>query len=179
MAKSLQEQLLGTGLVDKKRAQKIKTEKRKKAKQQPKGHKQEDEAKVLARKEAEAKAERDRELNLKRKAEQEQKEIIAQIKQLIESNSIDRSAAEDNYQFNYNGKVKQLKVTPLLRTQLAVGLIAIVQFDDIYHLVPKAVAEKIEQRDSKYIVLINEKDTSVPDEDDPYAEYQIPDDLMW
>ena len=42
---------------------------------------------------------------------------------------------------------------------------------------PTTVAEKIRQRDEAAVVLLN--DRNVQDEDDPYADYPIPDDLMW
>lgn len=179
MAKSLQEQLLGAGLVDKKRAQKIKTEKRKKAKQQPKGHKQEDEAKVLAKKALEEKAARDRALNQQQKQQAEQKAIVAQIKQLIEVNKLDRSNGELAYQFTEGSKVKQLMVTKEQKEQIAKGQIAITKFSDSYELVPSKVAEKIAERNEDYVVVKFDKSKTEIDEDDPYAEYQIPDDLMW
>ncbi len=179
MAKSLQEQLLGAGLVDKKRAQKIKTEKRKKAKQQPKGHKQEDEAKVLARKALEEKAARDRELNRQHKMVADQKAIIAQIKQLIELNKIDRSKGDIAYNFTDQNKVKQIMVTELLQNQTAKGQLAIVKLNDKYELVPTKIAEKIAERDHSFVVLVNDNLQPEIDEDDPYADYKIPDDLMW
>jgi uncharacterized protein YaiL (DUF2058 family) len=49
-----------------------------------------------------------------------------------------------------------------------------------YELVPAIVAEKIKQRDDSYVLVMNDKiqeETST--NDDPYADFQIPDDLMW
>jgi uncharacterized protein YaiL (DUF2058 family) len=48
-----------------------------------------------------------------------------------------------------------------------------------YELLPAAAAEKIMQRDASVIVLLNRDERATVDEDDPYADYQIPDDLMW
>jgi uncharacterized protein len=48
-----------------------------------------------------------------------------------------------------------------------------------YELLPAAAAEKIMQRDALVIVLLNRNEQAAVDEDDPYASYQIPDDLMW
>ena len=50
---------------------------------------------------------------------------------------------------------------------------------DGYELLPAVAAEKIMQRDDAVIVLLNSNDKPEVDEDDPYADYQIPDDLMW
>ena len=180
MAKSLQEQLLQAGLIDKKKAQSIKTEKRKKARQQPKGHKTEEESKRIAREAAMLKAEKDKELNRQRQLEVEKKAITAQIKQLIETNAIDRSAGSVNYQFSDNKKIKSLKVTAQQQNRIANGQLTIVKLDNHYELVANAVADKISQRDASFVILQNIK-TSTPeeDEDDPYADYKIPDDLMW
>jgi uncharacterized protein YaiL (DUF2058 family) len=42
------------------------------------------------------------------------------------------------------------------------------------------VAEKIRQRDVAAVVLLNTRAAeAAADPDDPYAAYQIPDDLMW
>ena len=79
---------------------------------------------------------------------------------------------------NADKKIKKLNVTARQQDQLARGLIAIVALGDRHELVPAPIAEKIRQRDEAVVVLLNEKGTGV-DEDDPYADYPIPDDLMW
>jgi len=58
-------------------------------------------------------------------------------------------------------------------------LIAIIKLGDQYELVPSPVAEKIAQRDESRIILQNQASKDSGDEDDSYADYQIPDDLMW
>ena len=90
MAKSLQEQLMGSGLVDKSKAKKIQKEKRKKRKQTPKNEllKEEQQKIELAEKQKQEKAEKDRELNRIKKAEQDKKAVKAQIIQLIQTNKI-------------------------------------------------------------------------------------------
>ena len=47
-----------------------------------------------------------------------------------------------------------------------------------YEIIPREAAEKIEQRDPRRILLLNTATNEV-EADDPYADYQIPDDLMW
>ncbi|MYM63020.1 DUF2058 domain-containing protein [Pseudomaricurvus sp. HS19] len=176
---SLQDQLLKAGLVDQKKAKALGKEKRKQAKQQPKGHTQEDEAKLAARKALEEKSARDRELNQQRQAEADRKAIQAQIQQLISINRIDRQQGEVAYQFADGKTIKKLYVTDKLQQQLGAGQIAIVRFGGDYQLIPAAVADKIRQRDESAIVLHNQRSSAVAEEDDPYADYQIPDDLMW
>ena len=176
---SLQDQLLKAGVVDKKKAKEIKKEQRKQAKQQPKGHAQVDEAKEQAKLALEKKSEHDRQMNKELQAQAEKKAIQAQIIQLINVNKINRSGGEIAYQFTDQKKIKKLYVTGDLQQQLIKGQIAIVLLGESYELVPAPVAEKIQQRNEAAIVLLNQKDSQEIDEDDPYADYQIPDDLMW
>ena len=173
---SLKAQLLKSGLADAKRAKKVHQQ------QLEAGKHAKDETKEAVQKAMAEKAERDRLLNLQRKEEQEKKAIVAQIKQLIETNKIDRKGAEVAYQFTDDKKIKKLYVSELLVNQLAKGQIAVVRFADAYELVPARVAEKIAMRDAALVVVLNQAPVSNNEqtpEEDPYADYQIPDDLMW
>jgi uncharacterized protein YaiL (DUF2058 family) len=87
-----------------------------------------------------------------------------------------------HYQFTDQGKIKKIYVTDVLLNQLVKGQSAIVRFSDAYELVPTVVAEKIALRDADSIVVLNTRmatTTQEVAEEDPYANYQIPDDLMW
>jgi uncharacterized protein YaiL (DUF2058 family) len=176
---SLQEQLLQAGIVDKKKAQKIKQEQRKEAKGRQKGQVQVDENKEQAKRVLAEKAERDRELNRQQQAEVEKKAIQAQIIQLIKMNRVGRQNGEVAYQFTDGTKIKKLYVTTQLQTDLSKGRLAIVKLGESYELLPAPAAQKIMQRDAQAVVLLNTNDNNDVDEDDPYADYQIPDDLMW
>ena len=105
---SLQDQLLKAGLADQKKAKAIRNEKHKQRKQQPKGAVQVNETEIRARQAREEKAERDRQLNLKRQHESENKAIQAQIRQLVDTNKLDRSRGETSYQFVHDKKIKKL-----------------------------------------------------------------------
>ena len=52
--------------------------------------------------------------------------------------------------------------------------------EDVTYIVTRETAEKLAELDKDVILVQNDKavDEQV-DEDDPYADYQIPDDLMW
>ena len=54
----------------------------------------------------------------------------------------------------------------------------IVVLNGVVELVPRVIADKIAERDPSLVVRVN-KPTAQVDEDDPYAAFQIPDDLMW
>ena len=64
------------------------------------------------------------------------------------------------------------------RTQLINGRLAILRLDGNYEIVPRPVADKIAERDESVLVLLN---TQSEDDaaDDEYADYKIPDDLIW
>lgn len=179
MVNSLQDQLLKAGLVDSKKVVAVNKDKRKQDKQQRK-HKIEtvDESKENVQKALLEKAERDRALNFQRDEEIRHKAIIAQIKQLIETSQLPRDRAELTYNFTDGTKIKKILVNEDMLNKLSNGRLAIVKFDEKYFVVPKAVAEKIKQRDDAYVVVSNVMQAS-DDADDPYAEYKIPDDLMW
>ena len=118
-------------------------------------------------------------MNKELQAQAEKKAIQAQVIQLIKMNKINRGSGELAYQFTDEKKIKKLYVTGELQQQLIKGQIAITRLGESYELVPAPVAEKIQQRNAVAIVLLNQKDSQEIDADDPYADYQIPDDLMW
>ena len=179
MAISLKDQLLKAGLVDARKISTAVKEKHKQEKQQRK-HKIEtiDETKANAQKAREEKAERDRQLNFERDEQLRHKAIIAQIKQLIEVSRLSRDGAEIAYNFTDGTKIKKILVTDEMLNQLSNGRLAIVKFDEQYSVVPKSVAEKIKLRDASYVIVSNVLQQT-DDAGDPYAEYKIPDDLMW
>jgi uncharacterized protein YaiL (DUF2058 family) len=176
---SLQDQLLKAGIVDQKQAKKIKQEQRKEARSRPKGQQQIDENKEQARRALAEKVERDRELNREQQAEAEKKAVRAQIIQLIRMNRLDQRQGDVAYQFTDGTKIKKIYITSPLQDDLIKGRLAIARLDEHYELLPAAAAEKIMQRDQDTIVLLNTKSQAEVDADDPYADYQIPDDLMW
>ena len=175
---SLQDQLLKAGIVNEKKAKQAKKEKRKQEKQSKKGQSFVNESREQAQKTQVERFERDREINRQRELVATQKAIAAQIKQLIDVNRIDRSKGDISYQFNDGGKIKKIYVTTLLHTQLSKGLIAVVALSGKYELVPAVVADKIKQRDET-IILVQNKPSEAEAEDDYYADFKIPDDLMW
>jgi len=176
---SLQDQLLKSGLVDSKQANKIKKSKLKQTKQKQKNKiETTDEAKLAAQRAQAEKVERDRQLNQQRKAEAERKAIAAQVRQLVEMNRQSRDGGDIDYSFTDGTLIKRIAVTGTQLKQLGNGSLCIVKLDEQYELIPTLVAEKIQQRDEHTQILSNPA-TETPDEDDPYADFQVPDDLMW
>ncbi|MFK8066930.1 MAG: DUF2058 domain-containing protein [Gammaproteobacteria bacterium] len=180
MAKSLQEQMLKMGLVDKQRAQKLKKEKSKKGKQQ-RNTKQpvQDQNKKQAQQALLQKKEKDRELNLQQKEQADQKAINAQIQQLIKTNRLPDEKEGEPFNFTEQKKIKTIYITAQARDKISTGRLAIVKFKNQYSVVPSEVAEKLAQKDRNIIILLNDKKDDGGDKNDPYADFQIPDDLQW
>ncbi len=180
MAGSLQDQLLKSGVASKTQAKKATIEKRKKKKQgadQLAAEKAARQAELeKARQEKQAK---DKALNDALKAEQNEKAIDAQVKQLIEHHQIKPSdKAETRYQFADGKMIKTLWVDESMLAPLSRAQLRVARLGEGYALVPAVVAERIEQRRADILIPLS-SDQQVSDEDDPYADYAIPDDLMW
>ena len=182
---SLKDQLLKAGLVDAKKAKQVDKDKRKEAKVARRSNEEQvDEIKQSAEQARQAKAERDRELNRQRDMELQQKAIAAQIKQLIENHRQAKGVKPGDdkavdYNFSHGKHIKKIRVSPLVQEQIVRGVLVVVALGDGYELVPRIVADKIAQRDPAAIVVANTKPSQQQDEDDPYKDYVIPDDLMW
>lgn len=179
MALSLRDQMLKAGLVNEKQAKQAVKQKQKQQRLEHKGQVEKDDSQKLAAQQAMAeKAARDQELNRQQKEKAEQKAKVAQVKQLIEASRLPKLTTEDYYNFVDDKKVKRLSVNDLMRNKLSSGSLAIVRHGGGYEVIPREAALKIQERDARRVVLLNTP-TEAPDADDPYAAYQVPDDLMW
>ncbi len=179
MSLSLRDQLLKAGLVNEKQAKQAERQKKKEKRLVHKGQAEVDTSSQEAAAKAIAeKAKRDQELNQQQQEKAEKKARAAQIKQLIESSRLPKLDTDDYYNFVDQKKVKRIAVNELVRNKLSSGSLAIVTHGGGYEIIPRDAAVKIEERDPRRIVLLNVA-TETPDEDDPYAAYQVPDDLMW
>jgi uncharacterized protein YaiL (DUF2058 family) len=70
-----------------------------------------------------------------------------------------------------------------MKQQIVKGSLGIARIEGRYELVPRSIAEKIQQRNAKRIVIFDDekiKETQKETrENDPYSGYEIPDDLIW
>lgn len=196
MSGSLQDQLLGTGLIQKQKAKNIQTAKKKAVKKSRANNTVlVDEAAELAKKAEQEQRRKSQLLNEQQKIEAQQKAIQAQIRQIIQINSISKASSKDDkgkdaentlpYNFTDENIIKTLHVSSQNHDLISRGRLAIAKLIEgssvIYHLIPVEAANKINERDSASIVLLNDalKSEDHNIEDDPYADFQIPDDLMW
>lgn len=176
----LQAQLLKSGLASEAKAREAKSEKRKQDKlKRNNGVEIVDDIKLSAEQQRQQQAERDRELNRQRKQTVDEKALLAQIKQIAELNRIALDSNGVAYQFNDDGKVKSIYVADKVRQALIDGRAGIVKLDLHYEVVPAEVARKIQDRHQASVLVLNAVSHQIAAEDDPYAAFQIPDDLMW
>jgi hypothetical protein len=66
-----------------------------------------------------------------------------------------------------------------MQQQLIRGQLTIVKSAGEYELVPRIIADKIALRDPGCVLVANAIAATDTKDDDPYADYVIPDDLMW
>ena len=173
MAKlTLQEQMLKAGLVNEKKLKKAK-------KGSKKSRMQAREVKEAVEENKRAQQEKDQVLSTEQKEKRLNKEIQAQVKQLIDMNRIAQNDGDIKYNFTDGTMVKSIYVEPLIQSQLAKGILSIARYEETYVIIPTSVAKKIMLRDNDTIIEQNSKVENQAEEDDPYADFVVPDDLMW
>jgi len=180
MGNAFQDQLLKAGVVTKQQVKKAQSASNKKKKEQrSKKNTAVDENKLKVQQAAKEKAERDKALNQRKEEQAKQKAISAEIDQLITTNLIKRNEeCEIVYNFEHRKKVNRIYVSADMKQQVIDGKLGIARIEGRYELVPKVIAEKIQQRNEKRVILFENTEQET-DENDPYAEFQVPDDLMW
>ena len=176
---SLQEQILKAGLVDKNKVKVANQDKNKQKKVERRtGTVSVDEARLAAQETQRKNAERARELNIQRDAAATQKAIMAQIAQMVQQNRQSLGKGDIAYNFTHDKKIERLYVSAEVQGHLVAGRLVIICQDGATNLVPRIIADKIAERDASLVVRVNKVSTEI-DAEDPYAAYQIPDDLMW
>ena len=175
---TLQEQLLKAGLVTSKKMAKVQ-------KTAKKSRVQAREARAAVEENRKAQLERDKQLSEQQKQAVLAKEYKAQVHQLIEMNRIVIAKGNIDFNFTDNNLIKKVVVDKATQAQLFSGRLAIARLmidngnESEYAIIPASVADKIAQRDADSIVLNNALSQEEQDEDDPYADFKVPDDLMW
>lgn len=175
---SLQEQLLKAGLVTSKKMDKVQRTAKK-------SRVQAREARAAVEDNKKAQAERDKQLSEQQKQAALSKEHKAQVKQLIEMNKIEIAKGNIDFNFTDNNIIKKIAVDKPTQAQLISGRLAIARLvvdnngESKYVIIPAVVADKIAQRDANSIVLNSALSQEEQDEEDPYADFKVPDDLMW
>jgi uncharacterized protein YaiL (DUF2058 family) len=182
MGNSLQDELLKAGLIDQKKIDQTRKAKKAQQRRKPTAKKPQ---RVKPRvdpeiqRQREEKALRDRELNAQREEVRRQREVNAQVRQLVSRNRYPRVEREDDVPFHFDnkGKIKRLFVSSEVHKMITDGELVIVNDNGQFELVPPAIAEKIRERNPSLVIDLPEE--GAPTDDDPYAAYRVPDDLIW
>jgi uncharacterized protein YaiL (DUF2058 family) len=185
MSLSLREQLLKAGLVTEKQAKQAERATSGQQHRQAKGGKRTPapppEPTKAAQQAQAAKLLRDQELNRKQQEKAERRARAAELRQLVEQLRVPRPESDDYYNFVDDGRIRRLPVTPDLRARIVAGTLCIVRSEGHYDLVPADAIERIRERDPGAVVASPAAGdaAAAPDEDDPYKDFVVPDDLSW
>ena len=188
-ANALQAQLLKAGLVKKSQVSQVANQQAtaRVDKHDPKAAAIAAEAE-LARIEAEKarleKVERDRQIAAERNAERRANELRAQARQIIADKKV-LAKGEAEYRFNDGEVIRTLLMTEAVRKQVIDAALVIVRDGEGYCLLPRVAAVQVRERAPELIVLDNagrdyvEPSTGNAEDDAYYAQFQVPDDLVW
>jgi len=181
---SLQDQLLKAGLTTKQKTRQANVDKRKKNKQKRSGVQhgaslQEQVQQDLAKSKTD-KQTKDNALNELKQLQLADKEQLLRIKQILTHHQIKNVSGDNNYNYTFNTTIKKLPLDAVTHKALVNGRLALCGLDNVTYLVTRETADKLSELDKNVVLVQNDKalDEQV-DEDDPYADYQIPDDMMW
>lgn len=181
---SLQDQLLKAGLTTKQKARQANSDKRKKSKQKRSGVKVEaslqEQVKSDLAKTQQEKLARDTALNNEKQQALASKEQHLRILQILQHHQITNVKGDTEYNYTFESKIKKLFLDTTSHKALVNGRLALCGLDDKTYLVTAETAEKVATLNNTVILVQNTKvEEEITAEDDPYADFQIPDDLMW
>lgn len=178
MRNPLQEQLLKAGLVKKGKLAEVAREqtRARHGKQPAKPTESQREAERVRQE----KAERDRELAQSRNVEARQRELRAQARQLIKDGHV-AARGERAYRFEADGAIRNLLVDDSQARELGSGALVIARLDPTYVLLPRAVAQRVRERDAASIVVDHGQAPATGADAEGYEDpkYAVPDDLVW
>lgn len=188
MSNSLRDALLNAGVITKEKADRSAGNQRKQAHQ---AHKQSKKAKAAStldpnsvkakavRAQAE-KAARDKELNRKRDEAKARSELGQRLADLIKTKACNDADAQIPHNFVEGRHVRRLYVTADQHKALLAGTMAIAPVGKRHYLIDAETIDKVMRLNPEQkMYFFNEEGKGEPAEDDPYAGYEVPDDLMW
>ncbi|MCL1148364.1 DUF2058 domain-containing protein [Shewanella sp. 10N.261.52.F9] len=180
MANPFQEQLLKAGLVSKQKVKDTKTQKRRDRKAKVDDGSEALKQEIAAKKQAQI--EKDKQLNEQRFAEASEKGLVRGLVTEFKKFAITAPKdAEIKFNFTFENKIYSLYVSEKMQSELLNGHLGILRHEEVSYLVPHKLAERVNLLVPAWVGYLwtQEESTEVVEEDDPYADYVIPDDLMW
>ena len=192
MSMSLRDQLLAAGLGSKQQAKKARDDehRNRQRQQHQQGRAQAGAGGPGGRPPAPrvdaAKLARDQELERKKREKAERKERAAQVRQIVEQHALPRLETDDFYNFVHDGRIARVGVDAARRASLVAGSLGVVRSHGQYFVVPAEALERIREREPRAIASHQgaapagaDGAGGEADPEDPYAQYKVPDDLMW
>lgn len=178
---SLQDQLMKSGLINKQKAKQAQTDKRRKAKQKKKkGTVEVTDVQLAIDAKKEQQRLQDLEKNKQTQADLDARSAHGKLIQMIAQHCEKNYQGEIDYHFTYDNKVKRIAINDDIQKSLINGRLAICVLNEEFYLINKEATEKLAEIDASVLVALHEKvDVQALDEDDPYAEFAVPDDLIW
>ncbi|NRD73968.1 DUF2058 domain-containing protein [Shewanella sp. VB17] len=180
MANPFQEQLLKAGLVSKQKVQKAQTQKRRNRKAKVDDGSAELKQQIAEQKQAQAI--KDKTLNEQRFEAASEKGLVRGLVTEFTRLAIKLpNSGEVKFNYHFGNKIFALYVDDKLQSQLLNGQLGIVRYEETSYLVPHKLVERVNMLVPQwcgYLWVKDEKNQDI-EEDDPYADYVIPDDLMW
>ena len=180
MANPFQEQLLKAGLVSKQKVQKARTQKRRDRKAKVDDGSADLKLQIAAQKLEQAA--KDKTLNEQKFAAASEKGLVRGLVTEFSRLAIKLpQSAEIKFNFTHNNKIFSIYVNDKLQAQLLNGQLGIVRHEDASYLVPHKLVERVNMLVPQWCgyLWVKDDNSQVVVEDDPYADYVIPDDLMW
>ncbi|MBF0470479.1 MAG: DUF2058 domain-containing protein, partial [Gammaproteobacteria bacterium] len=176
---SFQDQFLKAGLIDEKQAKQVTKEKRETGKKLRR-ERGVDESKLQADRARQQQAQHAAQLNKARDEKQRRQAVTAEIRQLIDAHRIEPEESDTPFSYTEGDRIKRLYLSPAQRQRVTKGQLAISRKGGKHLLLPLEIAQKILQRNPDYpMVILTPEESPPPTSDDPYADYVIPDDLIW
>lgn len=178
MSLSLRDQLLQAGLITKKQAQEAGKQQHQQRRQEPKQKKSAPPPKPVESPMQAQKRLQDQERNRQLQEKAAQKARRAEIKQLVEQNKLPKLQGDDLYNFLDGRNIRRIPVDAEMRRRLGNGELYVVRCDGRYEVVPAETAARIRERDERSVMPPPAAEQK-PDDNDPYKDYVVPDDLVW
>ena len=173
MSKSLQDQLLALGVASKKKVKQAKHQQR----EEPKGPGIQESLQKAQQKARDDRKARDQALDVERKVKRLKAERLAQVRDMVKSNLIDRGPESErvDFRFPYGKKIRPFPVGTDIRDGLARGMVGLIEVDGTICIVPREILEKcVERLEGQEIFSHIAK---LEEQDDDYP--PIPEDLDW
>lgn len=181
---SLQDQLLKAGLTTKQKSRQANSAQKKINKQKRSGVAhgaglQEQVKEDLAKAQAEKLA-KDIALNEARNKAIAEKEQNLRIKQILQHHQLTGVNGDNDYNYTFGTVIKKISLDVITHKALVNGRLSLCGLEDVTYLVTSETAAKVAELDPSIVLVQNDiVETEETASDDPYADYQIPDDLMW